>query len=171
MDKLRTSIMLVLLIAILAGGILLIIRQSSPGYPIEITLPTPSQEIAVYVSGQVQIPGMYVLNEDARVADAIKAAGGFSPDADQSAVNLAGSLRDGAQVHVPREGESSQRININTAEAWLLDALPGIGETIANRITEYRMQNGPFESIADLKKVNGISDSTFEKLKDKITVH
>ena len=171
MEKLRTPIILALLIAILAGGVVFFLRQNTASYPIEITLPPLSEEIEIHVSGEVQNPGIYTLNEGARVADAIGAAGGFAPDADQSAINLARNLRDGAQVHVPKTGESSQRININTADVWLLDALPGIGETLAERIIEYRIQNGPFESIDDLQKVKGISTSTFEKIKDKITVH
>ncbi|MBT9163708.1 MAG: ComE operon protein 1 [Chloroflexi bacterium] len=68
-------------------------------------------------------------------------------------------------------GEAPQRININTADAWLLQALPGIGEVWAERIIKYRTEHGPFESIEDLKKVPDFRDSTFEKLKDKITVH
>ncbi|MFA4835556.1 MAG: ComEA family DNA-binding protein [Dehalococcoidia bacterium] len=170
MSKIRLVLIIGLLIAIIAGGVVLILKLNTASYPIEITLPTPSQEIEVYVSGAVQTPGLYVVNEKARVADAIDAAGGFTPDADQEAVNLARSLRDGAQIQVPRTGESSQLIDINTAEAWLLTALPGIGDTLAERIMAYRVQSGPFESIDDLKKVEGIRDATYEKLKDKITV-
>ena len=170
MSKIRIGLIIGLLIAIIAGGVVLILKLNTASYPIEITLPTPSQEIQVYVSGAVQTPGLYVLNEKARAADAIEAAGGFAPDADQAAVNLARNLRDGDQVQVPKTGESSQLIDINTAEVWLLSALPGIGDTLADRIVTYRIQNGPFESIDDLKKVEGIRGATYEKLKDKITV-
>jgi competence protein ComEA len=62
-------------------------------------------------------------------------------------------------------------VNINTAEAWLLEALPGIGEVLARRIIDYRDENGPFLRIEDLKMVEGIGASTFDRLKDKITVH
>ncbi|MCL0097294.1 ComEA family DNA-binding protein [Dehalococcoidia bacterium] len=172
MKKLGTAIILVLLVAILAGGVVFFIRQTSaPTYPIEIMLPPPSPEIEVYVSGEVQNPGIYVLNEGARVSEAVEAAGGFTSNADGDAINLARRLRDGAHIHVRKIGEAPQRININTADAWLLRALPGIGEVLSERIIEYRTEHGPFESIDELKKVRGIRESTFERLRDKITVH
>ncbi|MFW0859902.1 MAG: helix-hairpin-helix domain-containing protein [Dehalococcoidia bacterium] len=171
MERFRTPIILALLIAIIAGGVVFFLRQTPSTYPIEITLPPLPHEIEVYVSGAVQNPGIYVLNEAARVSDAIKAAGGFGPDADRDAINLARRLRDGAQIHVRRIGEAPQRININTAEIWLLRALPGIGDVLAERIIEYRTEHGPFGSIEELKRVRGIRESVFEKLKDKITVH
>lgn len=162
--------MVVLLLVILIGGIVLLLRQNTSDCPIEIMLPTPSCAIEVHVAGAVQNPGVHVLSEGARAVDALNIAGGFAPDADQSSINLSRVLRDGAQIYVPRFGESAQRININTADAWLLDALPGIGETLASRIIEYRTHNGPFGSVDDLKKVKGISDATYTKLSDKITV-
>jgi competence protein ComEA len=170
MNKIRVGVIIGLLIVIIAGGVVLILKLNTESHSIEITLPTPSQEIEVYVSGEVPNPGVYVLNEEARVADAVEAAGGFASGADQAAINLARSLRDGAQVHVPKVGESSQLININAADAWLLEVLPGIGETLAQRIVDYRAEHGPFESIDDIKKVEGIHETTYEKLKDKITV-
>jgi competence protein ComEA len=68
-------------------------------------------------------------------------------------------------------GDVPQKVNINTAEVWLLGSLPGIGETLAQRIVDYRIVNGYFQSIDDLKQVDGIGASVFEKIKDKITVH
>ncbi len=170
MEKLRIPIISILLIAALAGGIVFILKQNTTSYPIEIELPEPSQEIEVYVTGSVQNPGMYTLTERAHVTDAIEAAGGFTSDADTSAVNRARNLRDGDKVYAPMQGEASQGININIADSWLLDALPGVGPGLAERIINYRFQNGPFQSKEDLMKVKGIGDSTFEKLKDKITV-
>ncbi|MBE0481779.1 MAG: ComEA family DNA-binding protein, partial [Dehalococcoidia bacterium] len=85
-------------------------------------------------------------------------------------VNLVAAVRDGQVVHIPGAGEVPQRVNINTAEAWLLKALPGIGDTLAGRIIAYRAENGPFQEIHDLKNVEGIGTATFEKLKDLITV-
>ncbi len=171
MEKLRLPIIIILLIAIASGATAFILQQNTSSCPVEIVLPTPSSEIEVYVSGEVQIPGNYILDESARIADAIKAAGDFTVDADQSTINLAGMLRNGFHVHVYEEGEAQQRININTAEAWLLDALPGIGDATAQIIIEYRTENGPFENIEDLKNVKGIGDSSFAKLEDKITVY
>jgi competence protein ComEA len=171
MKKLGPAIILVLLVAILAGGVVFFIRQTSaPNYAIEITLPTPYQlpapyqEIKVYVSGEVQNPGIYVLSADARVSDAIEAAGGFTPEADRDAINLTRLLRDGAQVHVFHADEVPQRININTADAWLLRALPGIGEVRAARIIE----NRPFKSIEELKEL--IPPEVYEGIRDKVVV-
>lgn len=170
MERLRIPIVFILLIAALAGGIAFILKQNTTSYPIEIELPEPSQEIEVQVAGSVQDPGIYTLTEGAKVTDAIDAAGGFTSDADKSAINLARNLRNGDRVDVYRKGESSQRININTADSWLLEALPGIGPATAKEIIDYRFQNGPFQSIEDVKKIKGIGDSTFDQLKDKITV-
>jgi len=171
MEKFRTPVILALLIAIIAGGAVFVLRQTPATYPIEIILPPPSPAIEVYVSGEVQNPGIHILNVGARVAEAIEAAGGFGPDADRDAINLARKLRDGAQIHVLRIGEAPQRVNINTADAWLLRFLPGIGAVLSERIIEHRTEHGPFESIDELKMVEGIRTATFEKLKDKITVH
>lgn len=170
MEKLRIPIVSILLIVALAGGIAFVLKQNTASYPIEIELSEPSQEIEVYITGSVQSPGMYTLTEGTHVADAIEAAGGFTSEADKSAINLARKLRDGDKVYAPKQGESSQRININRANSWLLDALPGIGPATAEKIIDYRFQNGPFRSKEDLMKVKGIGDSTFEKLEDKITV-
>ncbi len=171
MQRLRIPIILILMVAIAAGATFFILKHNTSSHSIEIILPPPSCEIEVYVSGEVKFPGNYILDEGARVTDAIEAAGGFTPEADHSAINMAGALRNEAHVNVYRIGEASQRININTAEAWLLDALPGIGEATAQAIIEYRTENGQFEEIADLKNIKGIGDSTFEKLQDKVTVY
>jgi competence protein ComEA len=154
--------------------------------------PTPAP-IAVYVSGEVARPDVYLLAASSRVVDAISAAGGFTAGADQVVVNLAQPLSDGMHVHVPARGEaptpaplsqaapadstaSSQArtisgpININTASPEELDLLPGIGPAIAQRIVEYRTTNGPFRSIEEIKQVSGIGDKLFEKIRDLITV-
>jgi comEA protein len=64
----------------------------------------------------------------------------------------------------------AQQVNINTAENWLLQALPGIGPTLAQRIIDYRTQNGPFPSTRELANVKGIGLDLYEKLKNLITV-
>lgn len=171
MKNLGTAIILMLLVAIIAGGVLFSIRQASaPTYPIEIILPPPSLKIEVYVRGEVKNPGIHVLKAGGRASDAIAAAGGFTPQADRDAINPARRLRDGAQVHVRNIDEAPQRININTADAWLLDALPGIGDILAARIIEHRTEHGPFTSIEELKEVRGIRTETFDRLTDKIEV-
>jgi len=145
-------------------------RQTSKPHAEEIVISPPSPEISVYVEGEVANPGIYNLENGDRVADAIEAAGGFTGNADQSSVNLSVTLKEGAQIHVYKSGDVPQKVNINTAEIWLLESLPGIGETLAQRIVNYRIAHGYFQSVDDLKQVDDIGAAVFEKIKDKITV-
>ena len=146
----------------------------------------PANTIVVDVVGAVHKPGVYDFAQGARVIDAVRAAGGFLPDADPQAINLARPLVDGEQVVVPKKGEapasaagggggggSAQqggKININNASVSDFDGLPGIGPVLAQRIVDYRDQHGPFRSIQDLMKVSGIGQAKFDSLKDLVTV-
>jgi competence protein ComEA len=145
-------------------------RQTSSPSSAEIIIFPPSPEISVYVEGEVANPGAYMLLTGDHVADAVEAAGGFTVVADQGSANLAATLRDGEQIHIYKLGDIPQKININTAEAWLLESLPGIGETLAQRIIDYRIVNGYFQRIEDLENVRDIGTSVFDKVKDKIAV-
>lgn len=145
------------------------------------------QDITVHIMGEVKYPGVVVLKNNARIIDAIEAAGGETEDADLNRLNLACILNDGDKIYVPNknekdfefnmatlEGETKKDkqaiTNINTATAEELTKLPGIGEATANKIIEYRKQNGKFKAIEELKNVPGIGDSKFENLKDKIKI-
>lgn len=148
-------------------------------------------EIVVYVAGAVNHPGVVRLAEGARAKDAVDACGGFLPTADTNGVNLAQKLKDGVQVTVPEkapvaaEGRAAQgaptasgaarslpdgMVNINTADEKELDKLPGIGPAMAKRIIEYRTENGAFQSPEEIKRVKGIGDAKYEKMKDKIVL-
>ncbi len=148
-------------------------------------------EIVVYVAGAVNHPGVVRLAEGARAKDAVDACGGFLPTADTNGVNLAQKLKDGVQVTVPEkapvaaEGRAAQgaptasgaarslpdgMVNINTADEKELDKLPGIGPAMAKRIIEYRTENGAFQSPEEIKRVKGIGDAKYEKMKDKIAL-
>ena len=170
LERHRAPIIAALVVVIVLGLALFFYLQTSLPRSTEVLITPPSPEICVYVEGAIADEGLYVLSEGDLTADAIEAAGGFADDADRAAVNLAAPLRDGDQVHVPRVGEVPQRVNINTAEAWLLEALPGIGEVSAQRIIEYRDENGPFQRVEDLTMVEGIGLATLEKLRDTICV-
>jgi competence protein ComEA len=145
----------------------------------------------VHVAGAVAKPGVYQLPAGARVVDGITAAGGAKPDADLSSINLARPLTDGERVYIPRKGEmppsaaappdgavsggggpagASGKVNINTATVGQLEELPGIGEVIAQRIVDYRTQHGPFKTVRDLLKVEGIGEKKFESIEDHVTV-
>ncbi|WP_399545651.1 ComEA family DNA-binding protein [uncultured Microbacterium sp.] len=136
--------------------------------------------VFVHVSGAVNSPGLYVLDDGARVIDAVAAAGGFAAGADEAAVNLARALSDGEQLVVPlvgAPGESSSgapagdgRVNLNTADAAELDTLPRIGPAMAERIIQWREANGRFTSVEDLLAVPGIGDKMLESLRDLVAV-
>jgi len=148
------------------------------------TPPAPAPDLYVHVSGAVNVPGLYVLPTGSRVVDAIAAAGGFAADADRDAVNLARSLGDGEQLPVLRAGEAppvtatggapaspaERRVDLNTADAAVLDTLPRIGPALAERIIAWREDNGGFTSIEDLLAVPGIGDKMLESLRDLVTV-
>lgn len=150
-------------------------------------------EITVYVTGAINKPGVVTVKEGARTADAVNACGGLLPTADGEKVNMAQVLKDGQQVRVPEKvvsekasaskpgsmnpaassdkpAQLSGPVNINTAGAEELDTLPGIGPSMAKRIIEFRETEGAFTAIEDIKKVKGIGEAKFEKMKDKICI-
>jgi competence protein ComEA len=181
-------------IAVLAMGAVLgvfVLRlwddRSAP--PIVIDDPRPNATIVVSVEGAVATPGVYHLRGDARVQEAIDAAGGAASNADLARINPAARLHDEERLIVPTapvagntvSGEgptatsggvtsSVDLININTASAELLDTLPGIGEVLAGRIVAYREANGPFRSVDELAEVDGISLAMVDKIRSLITV-
>ena len=162
-DRFYLFVTVFLVIAAIAGGVMLAV-QHSRSQPVEIVLSqTEPPELSgeLYIGGAVANPGIYPLREDDTML-ALLLDAGVEPDADLSHI----------EIYVPREGEAElpQKIDINRAEPWLLEALPGIGEVLAQRIVDYRSENGPFRRIEDLLKVSGIGPATFEKIRDYITV-
>jgi competence protein ComEA len=136
--------------------------------------------VVVSVVGLVTHPGLVTLPTGARVADAVAAAGGLLPGADPASVNLAAVVADGQQVAVgvpgaaggtsaPADG-SGGPVNLNTATAEQLDALPGIGPVLAQRIVAYREQNGRFTAVEQLDDVPGIGPSIYDRLAALVTV-
>ncbi len=139
-------------------------------------------ELTVHVAGAVAVPGVYVLAADARVLDAVAAAGGFAATADPGSVNLARPLADGEQLVVTEVGEAppvpssstgsaagqGSPVNLNTADEATLDTLPRIGPALAARIIEWREKNGPFNSAEDLLAVPGIGDKMLEGIRDLV---
>lgn len=143
---------------------------------------SPSPSLIVDVAGFVRKPGVYDFVAGDRIIDAIEAAGGPRKGAELTALNLASPLVDGQQVLVPDPsaaasavgvvpgGAAGGLININTADATTLESLSGIGEVLAQRIIDYRDQNGPFTSVDDLLDVSGIGDATLEDIRSEVTV-
>jgi competence protein ComEA len=145
--------------------------------------------ILVDVAGWVKRPGVYEFHDGDRVIDAIDAAGGARHGAGLDTLNLAAPLADGSQILVPAPpakqasvsagstgtvpgatGVPAALINVNTATATDLEALPGIGEVIAQAIVDYRTENGPFASVDALLDVSGIGDATLANIHDLVTV-
>jgi competence protein ComEA len=163
LDKYWLITIAFLLVSLIAGGIILAIKQNSHK-PVEISLSQPvslQYDGDIFISGAVANPGLYPLRQDDTVESLIQTAGLIS-DADTGKI----------EIYVPKSSEMSepQRIDLNRAETWLLDALPGIGPGRAQAIIDYRNQNGPFHRIEDLLKVEGIGESTLDGMRDFITV-
>ena len=151
-----------------------------------------ASEAYVDVDGAVVTPGVYRLREGARVAQAIDAAGGLTPEADVAGLNRASKVTDGQKIHVPTVGEQQASIaeagvdggtsassgvsgatglvNINTASAAELQTLSGIGPSMAQSIIDERTKNGAFASVDDLMRVSGIGEKKLAKIKDCICV-
>lgn len=131
--------------------------------------------VCVHIKGEVIAPGYYELEVGSRVKDAILMAGGETQAADLSGVNIARTLVDGEEIIIPAtygtdSENKNQLININTSDMYQLCKLDGIGESLATAIISYRIENGGFKTIEELKNVKGIGDSKFDAIKDKITV-
>ncbi|MGE5828779.1 MAG: helix-hairpin-helix domain-containing protein [Micromonosporaceae bacterium] len=141
---------------------------------------TPAASIVVAVSGLVHRPGLVRLPAGSRVADAIEAAGGALPGTDLALVNLARRLSDGELVVIGIAvaggpsgavgGAASGPVNLNTATAEQLQALPGVGPVLAQRILDFRAAHGGFGSVGELRQVSGIGDAKYAELKDLVTV-
>lgn len=136
----------------------------------------------VHVLGAVAHPGLYILDPDARLVDALAAAGGTLDTADLKAVNLARALSDGEQVIVPLQGERKEggpdasaagadgKIDLNAATQAELETLPRIGPALAQRILDWREENGRFRSVEDLMAVPGIGEKLLAGVQDKVRV-
>ena len=185
LERNRSVVLSALGAVIVLGLVTLVLQHSGGPKPLEIRFDDPALDgtpIEVYVTGAVQNPGVYPLHEGDRVEDAIDAAGGASEDADLESLNLALRVRDQDQIAVPRAGEiadgavtstpaAEQKVNINSATAEELDALPGIGEVYSQRIVDSRAAEGLFHRTEELvEREHVIPRSTYDKIKDLITV-
>lgn len=175
-------IVIALVIAVAAGALIMVVRARTPApVPVEVVEatpePTPPPLIVVDVEGAVARPGVVRLASGARVADAIAAAGGTTPDADAS-LNKAAPLHDGARVYVPRYGEtppagsvgspSETKIDINRATVAELESLPGIGPSTAGRIVRARELKA-FAKVEELQTRGLVSARVLSDIRDLVT--
>ena len=152
---------------------------ASPGIPIVASSgnTVSSQgldQIVVDIKGDVLMPGLVTLPAGARVADAIAAAGGVTPSADVTGINLAERLSDGQMIFIGNaqsmQLSSDSRINLNLATEADLDSLPGVGPVMAGRIIAWRESNQRFHSIEELQEVPGIGPKVFANLKPLVRI-
>ena len=154
---------------------------------VESSLTIQKPNVFVHVVGEVVNPGIFMVQSQARLFDAIFAAGGFTKLADQSSINLAREVSDGEQVIVFAIGsvgstgsvssaqvsgsmQSMALVSINRASQVELESLPGVGPTLAGRMIDWRTANGGFKKKEDLLKVSGIGQKLFASMKDKLTL-
>ncbi len=176
---------------VLASGLVLLVSRPPRGESIILTPPPTTASLVVHISGAVADPGAYHLPAHSRVQDAVQSAGGFLPEADEQAVNLAAFLQDGEKLSIPTQAPTRTvtgnqpaaapanptaaanipggLVDINSASQSELESLPGIGPVIAGRIIAYRQDHGAFASIQDIQDVSGIGPATFARLQDLIT--
>lgn len=151
-------------------------------------------KVYVDVAGEVKTPGVYQVNSGSRIFEVIQKAGGLTDKADTGTINQADKVKDGDKIIVPGKGSKtaagdqiqaaggggtrlegtggnlSPLININSADSTELQKIPGVGPATAEKIIQYRMQNGSYKKTEDLKNVSGIGDKIYEKMKSMITV-
>jgi len=153
---------------------------------VEVATGAAAAPLLVHVLGAVAAPGLVELAPGARVVDAVAAAGGFTPEADPAAVNLARPVVDGEQLVVLAVGQAPPpaagagggsgpaagdgKVHLNTADVAALDTLPRIGPALAQRIIDWREANGPFTSVDQLLDVAGIGDAVFSGLADRVAL-
>ncbi|PKM51049.1 MAG: competence protein ComEA [Firmicutes bacterium HGW-Firmicutes-7] len=138
------------------------------------------KEIYIQLCGAIVNEGVYKVQFGTRIFEAVNMAGGLTEDASIEAVNQARLAKDGEQIYFPTKDEvnngsfiipgATSLVNINSASKEQLMTLPGIGESKALSIIQFRESNDGFTSIEDIKKVNGIKDAMFNKIKDLITI-
>jgi competence protein ComEA len=157
------AIAIAFLIAVIIITVFIAWARYRPSQPVEIVLPA-AQVISgnIAINGAVTNPGIYQFSGDDTIGSLLQSAGGVTAD----------GKPDNLELNIPQTNVAGtpQKININSAEEWLLEALPGIGSTKAKAIIDYRQKNGFFRSIDELTKVQGISAALLEKIKPFITV-
>lgn len=152
-------------------------------------------EGCIHVCGAVNTPGVYPFRDGMRLFEAVALAGGFAPDADEDWQNQAQPLQDGQRLYIytleetkalseaqpdgaqaagafaaDAQAQPDAKVNINTADKAALMSLPGIGESRAEAILQYRTEHGGFSAVEEIQEISGIKNAVYSKIKDRITV-
>lgn len=160
--KIFIASVILLVLIITTGGVIIWIRYE-PGDPVQIIHPTgKTWDGTIFIGGAVNLPGYYPFTQKDTIETLIQAAGGISDNYSLLDITL---LLDN-----PKQERQLQKIDINRAEKWLLEALPGIGDVIAQHIIDYRTNHGKFTNTLGLLEVDGIGTSVYERIKEYITV-
>ncbi len=176
-----------------------VLSDSTAGQSSSLSIDANASEVICDVCGAVAEPQVVELEAGSRIADAIEAAGGLTETADVTNINRAAVVNDGDKIYIPEQGEAAAqgssppdgtaaapgtagvsppagtsqqggKININTADSTALQTITGVGPVTAQKIIQYRTDNGSFRKIEDIQNVSGIGEKTFEKMKDSITI-
>lgn len=192
LERNRSNLAAILVVLVTVAGVTLLQLPRRPA--LQVLSPSVSAApppIRVHVVGAVRSPGVYQLEADARVDDAVKAAGGPMEAADLVALNLATPLRDGQQVVVPQANPAPiathaspppslpvspspvgaprpDKLDLNSATKQQLEALPGVGPVTAQKILDYRDKNGRFTSIEELRDAKLVNASIYERIKGMV---
>ena len=177
MDGLWKVVVITIILAIIAGAVVLILNPSHPT-PVVITPGTEKTKNRIGIFGAVQTPGFYEYEGYIRIEDAVNLAGGMSEEADIVNGNLSKWVEDGETIIIPTLGEiqptltvppsNEEKIDLNHATAEELMKLPGIGEKRAADIIRMREQKGSFNSIEELLEINGISEKLLNSIYDQL---
>jgi competence protein ComEA len=165
MGKLWTPLTILLVVIIALSSIFSWSRyRATQAKEISLGSIYPAEEYPaeIYVGGAVPNPGFYPLGANDSIETLIQAAGGAAISSSSNVIKL--------YISGAADEESPQKVNLNRAESWLLEALPEIGEERAEAIIDYRLEHGPFRSINELTKVSGIGTKTLEQIKPLISV-
>jgi competence protein ComEA len=171
--KVKTIVLVTfVLVFIIFGFLVAKPKQTQVIIPEDTTDIEVEHDVVVEVKGEVNRPGLYFLNSNSRVNDAIILAGGFTIHAQTNTINLALKVSDGMVIFVPKNSETNieNKISINKATLSELMMISGIGEVKARSIIAYRNSNGKFNSIEELLYVEGISQKLFDQIKDDICI-
>lgn len=187
-DPGRRGVVVIVVVALVAAAVAGVSAWRARPTPEPLAAPVPEQsqtaspQLVVAVAGKVRRPGVVRLPPGSRVMDAVTAAGGALPGTDLALLNLARKLVDGEQVvvgvaspAVPAPGAQGATgaqgalLDLNTATVEQFDALPGVGPVLAQRLLDYRTANGGFRSVDQLREVDGIGESRFQRLKALVT--